>query len=80
MVQGRGRNALKMHDSVARKMFSQGLIPIVTRDELIRPKLYRGVPHQSITFGFGLSHIRFSHLVQGLHTLEYHTWSRARTH
>ena len=42
--------------------------------------IYRGVTHQSITFGFGLRHIRVSHLVLGLHTLDYHTWSRARTH
>ena len=39
-----------------------------------------GVTHQSITIGFGLRHIRLSHLVLGLHTLDYHTWSRARTH
>ena len=45
-----------------------------------RTYLYRGVTHQSITFGFGLRHIRVSHLVLGLHTLDYHTWSRARTH
>ena len=42
--------------------------------------LYRGVTHQSITIGFGLRHIRLSHLVLGLHTLDYHTWSRPRTH
>ena len=41
---------------------------------------YSGVTHQSITIGFGLRHIRVSHLVLGLHTLDYHTWSRARTH
>ena len=41
---------------------------------------YRGVTHQSITIGFGLRHIRLSHLVLGLHTLDYHTWSRPRTH
>ena len=38
--------------------------------------LCRGVTHQSITIGFGLRHIRVSHLVLSLHTLEYHTWSR----
>ena len=40
-----------------------------------KTRYYRGVTHQSITFDFGLRHIRVSHLVLGLHTLEYHTWS-----
>ena len=33
---------------------------------------YRGMTHQSITIGFGLRHVRVSHLVFGLHTLGYH--------
>ena len=38
-----------------------------------------GVTHKSMIFGFGLRHMRVSHLVLSSHTLEYHTWSRVPT-
>ena len=59
-----------------KRTFSDADIPVSPKHN----EKYRGVTYQSITFGLGLRHIRVSHLVLGSHTLEYHTWSRVRTH
>ena len=36
---------------------------------------YRGVTHQSDTFGFKLKHIRVKHLMSGRYTLDRNIWS-----
>ena len=37
---------------------------------------YRGVPHETVSFGYWLTHIRVQHLILGSTSLDCHTWSR----
>ena len=60
--------------------FDNANVDFVSNYETKTIKTAIGVTHQSITIGFELRHIRVSHLVLGLHTLDYHTCYRARTH